>query len=109
MIGVAAFAALALAAGFGWREVEEDEDEEAEKPARRKKKAAVAEAEDDEEEEEAPEPRSFVSLGWLYHFGYSLKVRLALLPAMLIEFLMRILHWRRRHARRAAAPAIRRW
>ena len=44
LIGVAAFAALALAAGFGWREVEEEEeDEEAEKPARKKKKAAAAE------------------------------------------------------------------
>ena len=96
IIGVAAFAALALAAGFGWREVE-DEDEEAEKPVAKKKKAAAVEEASASEEEEAPEPRSFVSLGWLYHFGYSLKVRLALLPAMLMEFLMAILPWRRRH------------
>ena len=33
MIGVAAFAALALAAGFGWRREEDDEDEAEEKPA----------------------------------------------------------------------------
>jgi S-DNA-T family DNA segregation ATPase FtsK/SpoIIIE len=89
IIGVAAFAALALAAGFGWREVE-DEDEETEKPAAKKKAAAVKE---EVEDEEGAEPRSFVSLGWLYHFGYSLKARLALLPAMLME----ILPWRRRH------------
>jgi S-DNA-T family DNA segregation ATPase FtsK/SpoIIIE len=96
LIGAAAFAALALAAGFGWREVEEEDEEEAEKPARKKKKATVAE-EESEDQEEAAEPRSFVSLGWLYHFAYSLKVRLALLPATLLEMLLGILPWRRRH------------
>ena len=30
------------------------------------------------------EPRSFVSLGWLYHFLYSLKARIALLPMLLL-------------------------
>ena len=54
----------------------------------------MAEAKSEAEEEEPGqehEPRSFVSLGWLYHFVYSLKARLALLPAMLMEFLMEIL------------------
>ena len=72
MLGVAAFATLALASGFGLRRKEDDEDEVEEKPA---KKAAKQTVEDDGEEER--EPRSFVSLGWLYHFLYSVKARLA--------------------------------
>jgi DNA segregation ATPase FtsK/SpoIIIE, S-DNA-T family len=76
LIGVAAFAALALAAGFGWH-ANADADEEDEEPAARQ-----AHAEDEEE------PRGLVSLGWLYHFLYSLKTRLLLL-------LPQILPWRR--------------
>jgi S-DNA-T family DNA segregation ATPase FtsK/SpoIIIE len=85
LIGIAAFAALALAAGFGWRRDAEDDEEADEKPAKRVK------AEEHEDEEEA-EPRSFVSLGWLYHFLYSVKARIALLPMMLLD----LLPWRRR-------------
>ena len=87
MLGVAAFATLALASGFGLRRKEDDEDEVEEKPARR---AAKQNVEDDGEEER--EPRSFVSLGWLYHFLYSVKARLLLLPTMLLAWLP----WRRR-------------
>jgi S-DNA-T family DNA segregation ATPase FtsK/SpoIIIE len=87
ILGIAALVALALAAGFGLRR-EEDDEEVAEKPAR---KAAKRRVEDDEEEEER-EPRSFVSLGWLYHFLYSVKARLLLLPTMLLN----LLPWRRR-------------
>src|SRR5258705_3441292 len=87
VIGIAAFVALVLAAGFGWRR---DADDEAEEAAKRAKKAAK---EDDEDEEEPAERRSFVSLGRLYHVGYSIKARLALLPSMLIGLLLR------RHAR----------
>jgi DNA segregation ATPase FtsK/SpoIIIE, S-DNA-T family len=86
VLGIAALVTLALAAGFGLRR-ENDEEEIEEKPARKAAKQAV---EDDEEEER--EPRSFVSLGWLYHFLYSLKARLALLPVMLLD----LLPWRRR-------------
>jgi DNA segregation ATPase FtsK/SpoIIIE, S-DNA-T family len=82
LIGIAAFAALALAAGFGWRH---DADDESEKPARRN-------APQEETDESDAEPRSFVSLGWLYHFLYSLKARIALLPIMLLN----LLPWRRR-------------
>ncbi|MGB9367115.1 MAG: DNA translocase FtsK 4TM domain-containing protein [Xanthobacteraceae bacterium] len=84
MLGVAAIATLALAAGFGLRREEEDEIDE--KPAR---KAAKVKHDDEDEERE---PRSFVSLGWLYHFLYSLKARLLLLPLLLL----RLLPWRRR-------------
>jgi S-DNA-T family DNA segregation ATPase FtsK/SpoIIIE len=96
VIGLAAFAALALAAGFGWRKV--DEDEEAEAPvAKKPSKKEAKPAQDEEEEDEAEtEPRSFVSLGWLYHFAYSVKARIALLPMMLMELLESILPWRRR-------------
>ena len=96
VIGLAAFAALALAAGFGWRKV--DEDEEIEEPVAKKptKKEAKEARNDEEADEPEPEPRSFVSLGWLYHFAYSLKARLALLPMMLMEMLGSILPWRRR-------------
>ena len=87
MLGVAAFATLALASGFGLRRKEDDEDEVEEKPA---KKAAKQNVEDDGEEER--EPRSFVSLGWLYHFLYSVKARIVLLPTMLLGWLP----WRRR-------------
>ena len=87
MLGVAAVAALALASGFGLRREEDDEEEEEEKPAR---KAAKRNVEEDDEEER--EPRSFVSLGWLYHFLYSVKARLLLLPTMLLAWLP----WRRR-------------
>jgi len=61
-----------------------DEDVE-EKPAKR------AKAEEHDEDEDR-EPRSFVSLGWLYHFLYSVKARIALLPMLLLE----LLPWRRR-------------
>src|ERR1051325_715169 len=73
VIGVAAFFALALAAGFGWHGGADDEADEA--PAKRKKAAKEIKAEEhDEEDDEAPaEQRSFVSLGWLYHLGYSVK------------------------------------
>jgi DNA segregation ATPase FtsK/SpoIIIE, S-DNA-T family len=86
LIGIAAFAALALAAGFGWRRDAEDDEEVEEKPARR------AKAEEHDEEDDKAEPRSFVSLGWLYHFLYAVKARIALLPLMLLD----LLPWRRR-------------
>jgi S-DNA-T family DNA segregation ATPase FtsK/SpoIIIE len=86
MLGVAAVAALALAAGFGLRR-EDHEEEEEEKPARKTAKRNVK-----EEDEEEREPRSFVSLGWLYHFLYSVKARLLLLPMLLLNWLP----WRRR-------------
>jgi S-DNA-T family DNA segregation ATPase FtsK/SpoIIIE len=79
-IGLVAFVALALAAGFGWHRAAE-EDDEADRPARKQQ------AEDD------GETRGLVSLGWLYHFLYSLKTRAALLPGML----MQVLPWRRQH------------
>jgi len=84
VMGVAALATLSLAAGLGLRG-EGDDEEVDEKPA---KKAAKEEIEDEEERE----PRSFVSLGRLYHFLYSVKARLALLPGMLLAWLP----WRRR-------------
>jgi len=81
VIGIAALAALAFAAGFGWRSdtVEDDEEEEAAAPA-----PSAAHAKDEDE----AEPRSLVSLGWLYHFLYSLKTR-ALLALPLILSLRR--------------------
>src|ERR1051325_706807 len=83
VLGIAGLVMLALAAGFGLRS--EPDEEAGEKP---KRKAATAEAEvDDDEEEERREKRSFVSLGWLYHFLYSLKARLFLLPTMLLALL----------------------
>jgi len=90
VLGVAAFAMLALAAGFGLRrKIEEDEVEE--KPKRKSAKQQVEENKDEEEADER-EPRGFVSLGWLYHFLYSVKTRLMLLPTMLLA----LLPWRRR-------------
>jgi S-DNA-T family DNA segregation ATPase FtsK/SpoIIIE len=86
VMGITAIATLAIAAGFGLRR-DVDEDDRKKKPA---KKAAKRRAEDADEEER--EPRSFVSLGWLYHFLYSVKARLALLPMMLLD----LLPWRRR-------------
>src|SRR3989440_4194182 len=88
VIGIAAFVTLALAAGFGWHR-NADEDDADERPAR-KAKAKV-------DKEEDREPRSFVSLGRLYHFVYSLKARIALLPMLLLELLRSMLPWRRRH------------
>ena len=89
VIGIAAFVALALAAGFGWRRSADDEAEAAPaKPARKAAKDAKTE-EYDEDEAEPAEKRSFVSLGWLYHFGYSVKARLVLLPSMLMGLLLR--------------------
>ena len=44
---------------------------------------------DEEDEAEPAEKRSFVSLGWLYHLGYSVKAHLALLPSMLMGLLLR--------------------
>src|SRR2546421_2691380 len=85
VVGIAAFATLALAAGFGWHYAEDDE--EIEKAPKKKAKADAKEA-----DEEDAEPRSFVSLGWLYHFLYALKARIALLPLLLLE----LLPWRRR-------------
>src|SRR5215212_9354150 len=94
VIGIVAFVTLALAAGFGWRKAEEDNEAAPEKPVRKKaKKQASAE---EEEEDAAPEPRSFVSLGWLYHFLYSVKTRLLLLPYMLLVSLRSLLPWNRR-------------
>ena len=89
VIGIAAFFALALAAGFGWRRNADDEaDEASAKPARKAAKETKTEQHHDDEEEPA-EKRSFVSLGWLYHLGYSVKAHLALLPSMLIGLLLR--------------------
>src|ERR1051325_7171024 len=83
VLGIAGLVMLALAAGFGLRS--EPDEEAGEKP---KRKAAKAEAEvDDDEEEERREKRTLVSLGWLYHFLYSLKARLFLLPTMLLALL----------------------
>ncbi len=92
MAGVAACVALALAAGFGWREMAEDERSEA--PAKRTRKAKetkeVSAPPHDADDEDAPaERRSFVSLGWLYHLGYSVKAHLALLPSALMGLLLR--------------------
>jgi S-DNA-T family DNA segregation ATPase FtsK/SpoIIIE len=88
VIGIAAFVTLLLAAGFGWHR-NADDAATAEKPA---KKAVKEEIDADDEEQEDAEPRSFVSLGWLYHFLYSLKARVLLIPTMLLE----MLPWRRR-------------
>ncbi len=90
VLGIAAVVMLALAAGFGLGR-EADEEKVEEKP---KRKAAKAKAQEDDEEEEVGEreKRSFVSLGWLYHFVYSVKARLLLLPATLLA----LLPWRRR-------------
>jgi len=93
VIGLVALVTLTLAAGFGWRRREED-NEETEQP--RAKKAAKNEAHTGDDESDA-EPRGFVSLGWLYHFLYSMKARIALLPMLLLELLRSILPWRRRH------------
>jgi DNA segregation ATPase FtsK/SpoIIIE, S-DNA-T family len=89
--GSATLVVLFLAAGFGLNEVEEEEEEEAPKRKRRKPakseqkpEPAAAAVEPVEEEEEEREPRSFVSLGWLYHFAYALKARLLLLPSLLL-------------------------
>jgi hypothetical protein len=75
--------ALVLAAGFGWRRDADDEAEEA--PAKPAKKAAKDDEEAEQDVEEPAERRSFVSLGRLYHFGYSIKARLVLLPSMLVR------------------------
>ena len=87
VIGIAAFVALVLAAGFGWRRDADEEAEEA--PAKPAKTAAKDDEEAEEDEEEPAERRSFVSLGRLYHVGYSIKARLILLPSMLIGLLLR--------------------
>jgi S-DNA-T family DNA segregation ATPase FtsK/SpoIIIE len=92
-IGIVALATLALGAGFGWRRQAEDDEAVAEKPAKKSAKKEM-QAEDDDED---AEPRGFVSLGWLYHFLYSLKARIALLPPLLLELLRSLLPWRRRH------------
>ena len=96
VIGFVAFLTLALAAGFGWRRAEE-EDEIEDAPVRKARKRARKQEAVAEDEEEGVEPRSFVSLGWLYHFLYSVKVRLALLPQMLLDLLRSLLPGRRRH------------
>jgi S-DNA-T family DNA segregation ATPase FtsK/SpoIIIE len=82
VMGITALLTLALAAGFGWHRAEDDD--VAETP---KKKAKAEEV-----DEEDAEPRSFVSLGWLYHFFYALNARIALLPLLLLE----LLPWRSR-------------
>jgi S-DNA-T family DNA segregation ATPase FtsK/SpoIIIE len=97
LIGVAAFAALALAAGFGWRKIDEDAEEEVEAKPARKKSAKKVQPEPvaeelDEDEPEEQERRSFVSLGLVYHALYSLKARIVMLFATLWE----MLPWRRR-------------
>ncbi len=65
LLGVTALASLAIAAGFGWH-AHAGESEDPREPAR-------------DQDEDEHEPRSFVSLGWLYHGFYSLKTRLALM------------------------------
>ncbi|MEA2928227.1 MAG: segregation ATPase FtsK/SpoIIIE, family, partial [Hyphomicrobiales bacterium] len=73
-IGVVAFAALALAAGFGWHDKadqEEDEKPVAKKPAT---------------DEDDAEPRSLISLGWLYHLLYTAKTRMLLALPQLLSF-----------------------
>jgi DNA segregation ATPase FtsK/SpoIIIE, S-DNA-T family len=95
VIGTATVVALFLAAGFGWPAAEEDEEEEA--PQRKKRaakakpveKEAPAEADEADEDEDAPERRSFVSLGWVYHFLYALRARIALLPSLLLGLIFR--------------------
>src|SRR5947209_4983615 len=91
IIGVAAVMMLALAAGFGWRRGEEEENAD-KRPAKKAKRGAVA-----EEEPEEHEPQGFVSLGRVYHFLYSVKARIALVPALLLELLRSMLPWRRPH------------
>jgi S-DNA-T family DNA segregation ATPase FtsK/SpoIIIE len=73
LIGVAAFAALALAAGFGWHDKVEAGDQDEEPVAK------TVHAEDEE-------PRGLVSLGWLYHFLYSLKTRMLLALPRILPF-----------------------
>src|SRR6185295_19282908 len=73
LIGVAAFGALALAAGFGWHDKVEADDEDDEPVTK------TAQAEDEE-------PRGLVSLGWLYHFLYSLKTRMLLALPRILPF-----------------------
>src|SRR4051812_40236274 len=90
VLGIAAVVMLALAAGFGLAR-DGDEEEVEEKPKRKATKAKAQEV-DEEEAVDEREKRSFVSLGWLYHFLYSVKTRLLLLPAMLLA----LLPWRRR-------------
>ncbi len=103
VIGVTAMLTLALAAGFTWGRAEEQEVEEEEEAPKRRKKAAKAKApaeeyeeEEEEEEEEEAESRGLVSLGWLYHFLYSVKARIALLPMMLFNLLLDMLRERRK-------------
>src|SRR5581483_3973845 len=76
LVGTATCVTLLMAAGFGLQAVDEEEEEEEQAPRRKRAKAKQVEkeavAEDDEEQEEAPERRSFVSLGWLYHFLFAL-------------------------------------
>ncbi|MBV8838720.1 MAG: DNA translocase FtsK 4TM domain-containing protein, partial [Alphaproteobacteria bacterium] len=94
LVGTATCVTLLMAAGFGLQAVEEEEEEE-EAPRRKRAKAKKAEQEaveaEDEaaEDQEAPERRSFVSLGWLYHFLFALRARLALLPAFLLGLIFR--------------------
>jgi DNA segregation ATPase FtsK/SpoIIIE, S-DNA-T family len=92
LIGIAAVIALLLAAGFGWQQIEENEQQDEARPKRKKKAAKVEQAQQEEAEEAEAEPerepRSFVSLGWLYHFLYSLKTRLALLPSLLLGLIL---------------------
>jgi S-DNA-T family DNA segregation ATPase FtsK/SpoIIIE len=81
VIGVVAFVALAFAAGFGWRAGADDAEDEPE--AKLVARRAQAEDETDEEDEEH-ERRSLISLGWLYHFLYSVKTHALLaLPHVL--------------------------
>jgi S-DNA-T family DNA segregation ATPase FtsK/SpoIIIE len=92
VVGTATVVALFLAAGFGWQQVEEEEEEEEARPKRKKKAAKVEQVEAEEaveaEVEPEREPRSFVSLGWLYHFLFSLKTRLLLLPSLLLGLIL---------------------
>src|SRR4051812_35171192 len=98
VIGMMALATIALAAGFGWHgEIEQEVEKK--KKRTRKPKSAAKEAEADPaepEHQEEAEPRSLVSLGWLYHGLYALKARLLLLPWMLVNLIARWLPWRRR-------------
>jgi S-DNA-T family DNA segregation ATPase FtsK/SpoIIIE len=76
-IGAIAFGALAFAAGFGWHAKIDAHEDEPEQPAAKKEHA---------EDEEDAEPRSLVSLGWLYHLLYTLKTRALLALPQILPF-----------------------
>src|SRR5205823_1630735 len=84
---------------FGWQTADEEDAQEeaprkkrAAKPKQVSKEAAAEQHDEEAEDADAPERRSFVSLGWLYHFLYALRARLALLPAYLLGLIFRRRH-----------------